>query len=78
MKFSAGDLVAWYEYYACGSVCKDTGLGIIISGDSFMSHEIYKVLIDEENISVFSNMELDSYDEFLERQRSAAAAQEDY
>ena len=75
MRYHEGDIVAWYEYYACGTICRDAGIGIVVSGDSRENHEIYRVLKGEK-IAVFSGKELESYEKFVSRQQSNQPAQE--
>ncbi len=74
MRIVVGELVAWYEYYACGTIVRDYGLGLVASGHNTYGTNIYQVLTHKGDVRQFSEMELDSYEEYMERQNKSKKA----
>ena len=60
MKFAPVEMVKWYEYYACGTIVKDAGFGIVCDVHQSARQKTYQVLTHNE-LKVFSEMELEKY-----------------
>ena len=65
---NVGDLITWYEYYACGSIVKDFGVGIVTN--TYQAHDsfLYHVLTDDGTLRHCSGWEIDSYEKYMDRQ----------
>ncbi len=61
MKFNLADLVKWYEYYACGTIVKDAGTGMICECHALNGTHQYHVFTGD-GIKIFSQQDLDSYE----------------
>lgn len=72
-KFSEGDLVLWYEYYACGSIVREAGTGVIVEGYQHAGFNRYQVLIEKESIRTFSEWELETYEDYMQRKEQLKA-----
>lgn len=62
MKFSVAELVKWYEYYACGTIVKDSGLGIVCNALAKMSKAQAYHVLGRNGLKTFSETELEKYD----------------
>ena len=60
MKFAPAEMVKWYEYYACGTIVKAAGFGIVCGAYQNAEQKAYQVLAHDE-LKVFSEMELEKY-----------------
>ena len=67
-----GDLVKWYVYYACGTIVKDAGLGLIIAKNSTSYGPDYEIF------DVFSNELIRVPDGYVVKYGSSVAQFETY
>ena len=69
MSFESGQLVACYQYYACGTIVKGWLPGVIIERQDAWEFEGYLVLERGQFKPVRYQVEaLEDYDEFVDRQ----------
>jgi thiamine monophosphate kinase len=72
--FKVGDIVTWYDYYGCGTICRDSGVGLIIQEDVITGHNVYSVLKRNYSTGQYTDRELEDYAIFSKRQNEFAKA----
>ena len=68
--FKTGDLVVWYDYYDCGTICRDSGVGLIVSEGIVTEHNTYRVLKHDYLIGQYTDQGLEDYAVFSKRQNA--------
>ena len=67
--FEPGQLVACWQYYACGTLIKGWLPGIVIEKNSYWNFEGYLILEQGSTKPVrYDAGDLEDYEEFMERQ----------